>query len=245
MSRHVAAREELFKEVPAEARAAAAQVQAQIARGGAVQQDDPITAELLGMARHHAKEGREGTKRSVKIAEDTLRIGTDTQVNLQRQTAQMEDIHRQVNNMHSTLNTSETTIRKLNFFGRLFAGEKKVKRGKLKEMSNRSSKAAQNDADLKEKRKQLGLDGKKTTSTSEAVLAGEEQDDMGAIKQYVKEQDQDLDKISDMLRQMKRVATDMGEELKHQETMIDNLETNVDFGAGRLKEDTRRVRNQL
>eukprot|EP00871_Galdieria_phlegrea_P001881 jgi/Galph1/2694/GphlegSOOS_G1337.1 len=64
----------------------------------------------------------------------------------------------------------------------------------------------------------------------------------GNIDKHLRKQDEELDRISSALKDMKDIALRMNEEMRYQEQIIDNLTVNVEDAGFRLRGDLRRVK---
>lgn len=241
-------------------------------RGGTTEADmEQMTAsELEDLALAEARAGKDSTKRTLALAHETREVGVATAATMKAQTEQLERMRGNIEEVHDCLDKSDRVIDSMSkpkivrMFGRKKAkgkGLDKVKAGK-KELSEREklrergldnvdldgmAGGGSDDGDREELLSVTGVDKKgrrkkgATDNSSRAVQEDYSQYSQG-VANVMREQDDDLDQISDALGDLNKLALGMNAELDLQSGLIDEVTGAVETTSTRTRAQAERVK---
>lgn len=236
--------------------------------------DQMTAGELEALALSEARSGKESTGRALKMALETREIGVATATTMKEQTEQLERMGENIEEVHDYLDKSERIIDKMSKpkLVRMFQRKKpagkgleKARAGKKETAEREHLKAGGLDAvdleamggggdDGDDDREELltvtsakkGRRGKKTAGSPQSARGVQEDYSQytTGVASAMREQDKDLDLISDALGDMKALADGMNKELTYQGKLIEEVQDFTDLTSERTKNHARRV-NQI
>ncbi|KAL7587811.1 putative SNAP25 homologous protein SNAP30 [Lactuca sativa] len=207
-------------------------------------------AELDGMSNqeleHYAVDQAQETTKSVnnalKIAEDIKSDAGKTLDTLHAQGEQIHRTHEKAADMEKDLSRGEKILGSL---GGMFSMTWKPKKGKEIKGPEPIDNGKGDKKASKEQREKLGLEqghkGKKDNKKGH----GEAKSAMQKVEVEKEKQDEALDDLSDILGDLKGMATEMGSELDRQNKALDDLSEDVDEINTRVKGANTRARKLL
>ncbi|VFQ71022.1 unnamed protein product [Cuscuta campestris] len=205
--------------------------------------DSMSVQELENYAVNRAEETTNTVNNCLKIAEDIRQDGSRTLEMLHQQGEQIHRTHEMAAEMDRDLSKGEKL---LNSLGGMFSKPWKPKKtkeisGPLTSRDDNNYKAKQS---RKEQREKLGLNGNKGKSAPATPLC-EPTNALQKVEMEKAKQDDALSDLSNILGELKGMATEMGSELDRQNKALDHLDVDVDELNSRVKGANQRARHLL
>ncbi|KAJ9554237.1 hypothetical protein OSB04_018282 [Centaurea solstitialis] len=201
--------------------------------------DKMSNQELEDYAVDQAQETTKSVNNALKIAEDIRSDASKTLDTLHAQGEQIHRTHEKAAEMDKDLSRGEKILGNL---GGIFSMTWKPKKGKEITGPEPLEHHDKHDKHHKEDREKLGLapKGKKG-----AKGGPQPKDAMQKVELEKQKQDEALDDLSDVLGDLKGMASEMGSELDRQNKALDNLGEDVDELNSRVKGANARTRKLL
>ncbi|KAI3733750.1 hypothetical protein L6452_13205 [Arctium lappa] len=201
--------------------------------------DSMSNQELEEYAADQAHETTKSVNNALKIAEDIREDASKTLDTLHAQGEQIHRTHEKAAEMDKDLSRGEKILGNL---GGIFSMTWKPKKGK--EITGPEPIKDHDKKASKEDREKLGLapapKGKKGAKTGAPP-----KDAMQKVEWEKEKQDEALDDLSDVLGDLKGMASEMGSELDRQNKALDDLSEDVDELNSRVKGANTRARKLL
>lgn len=205
--------------------------------------DSMSVQELEGYAVNKAEDTTNSVNNCLKIAEDIRGDASRTLETLHQQGEQIHRTHEMAADIEKDLNKGEKL---LNNLGGMFSMPWKNKKNRdIKGPTALPSKDNKKPAS-KAEREKLGLGVKRKGAASAPVTPPSEPENaMQKIEMEKAKQDDALSDLSNILGDLKGMATDMGTELNRQNKAMDHLSDDVDELNSRVKGANRRASHLL
>ncbi|KAL6079625.1 autophagosome membrane docking [Balamuthia mandrillaris] len=191
------------------------------------------------------------SKRSLRMLEESLAVGAETLVELDRQGEQIRRCNDRMEEIHDNLNTSDRLIRGIGswfgaFVNSVTSPPAKSSSGARSSQKSRhpsttpSSSKHQKQQQLKEPTttKQSGRRRSTSRGGREEV---QEDSDQHSFDRFMEETDRDLDEMEEKLQGLQRLAMTMSDELQDQDGQLDKLSGNVERANERIRKNTLKV----
>lgn len=171
--------------------------------------------------------------------DETLHTGANTAVQLREQTEQIERIHDVVTETHDTMDRSQYILNGMKSWGGAFMNM-------FRKPPAPGSSSARSEVHVREPHVPAAAEADRSganqlnqqSATSRRRAAPISAEDASAEER----QDQKLDQIHSHLKILGTMATDMNSELKHQQTLLDDVDSNIDNLDYRIRDQTRQMR---
>ncbi|XP_024992244.1 putative SNAP25 homologous protein SNAP30 [Cynara cardunculus var. scolymus] len=204
--------------------------------------DSMSNQELEQYAADQAKETTKSVNNALKIAEDIREDASKTLDTLHAQGEQIHRTHEKAAEMDKDLSRGEKILGNL---GGIFSMTWKPKKGK--EITGpepiKDDKADKKAS--KEDREKLGLGHAPKGKKGARAGGAKPKDAMEQVELEKQKQDEALDDLSDVLGDLKGMASEMGSELDRQNKALDDLSEDVDELNSRVKGANTRARKLL
>ncbi|XP_065847240.1 putative SNAP25 homologous protein SNAP30 [Euphorbia lathyris] len=204
--------------------------------------ENQTVQELENYAVYKAEDTTNSVNNCLKIAEDIRGDATRTLDMLHAQGEQINRTHNMAVDMDKDLHKGE---KMLNNLGGIFSKPWKPK--KTKQITGpviTPDNPSKNSKNHKEQREKLGLGGKKGHSAPVSPPS-EPTNAMQKLELEKNKQDDALSDLSDILGDLKGMASDMGSEIDRQNKALDNLGDDVDELNSRVKGANQRARHLI
>mmetsp|Transcript_11139 Transcript_11139/g.34130 ORF Transcript_11139/g.34130 Transcript_11139/m.34130 type:complete len:264 (+) Transcript_11139:160-951(+) len=223
-----------------------------------VQSDIGEIKVLTEIARRTATESTQRTERMLKVTTEARDTGIETARELERQTKQLEKIDDDIEEVHDIIDRGEKTVNKMT--RRWFSGSSRAKNKVNKKDANRitelkgdgieSLDLPSDDEGKTNDRDQLfmdknGIQGGKNGGKHRAPRpkrAGPDAALHEELDQAEDQQDEHLDQMSIMLKEMKGLAGAMDKELQYQTHLVDKVQTGTREVSGRIQSNNQKLK---
>merc|ERR1712137_157599 len=221
--------------------------------------DDRTAEEIYEEANYHAMEGNKSAVRSLRLAEQTRDIQSNTVMKLKEQGHQIERMQSDMDTIHNNMKQSERNLRSIESVWGSFANKvtsnrnssykkkahqdrKILKNRKKDEHKNKKIKEAQweekRTADRKNSRRKRDNMIQRDPG-ARGVEVGSQEEQFYAI---IDDTDEQLNQLVGVLDDIKGISLDMGVELNEQNERLDALRHDVDKAAPRMDSAIKRSR---
>merc|ERR1712137_1492539 len=229
------------------------------AQGGDITVKDRTAEEIYEEANYHAMEGNKSAVRSLRLAEQTRDIQSNTVMKLKEQGHQIERMQSDMDTIHNNMKQSERKLRSIESVWGSFANKvtsnrnssykkkahqdrKILKNRKKDEHKNKKIKEAQweekRTADRKNSRRKRDNMIQRDPG-ARGVEVGSQEEQFYAI---IDDTDEQLNQLVGVLDDIKGISLDMGVELNEQNERLDALRHDVDKAAPRMDSAIKRSR---
>jgi len=224
--------------------------------------DDRTAEEIYEEACMIAADGNRSAQRSLRLAEQTRDIQSNTIMKLRDQGVQIERMQGDIDTLHNNMRQSERKLRGIESVWGSFAN-KMTSRGnknykKKAHADRRMMKSRKKQEDANKKLKEAQWEERRLADRSNNKKRGDKmiQRDAGMrnvevgsqeelFYQIIDDTDQQLDKLGCVLDDIKNISLDMGVELNEQNERLDVLRHDVDKAVPRMDSAIKRSRALL
>jgi len=218
---------------------------------------DPTTDDLVEEAEEVVDDSYESSKRSLAIAENTRNLAAETLENLAKQGDQLRNIQGDIDSIDELQDQADKHMRGINSIGGALSNKFRWK-GKRQDHVKKADKIqdqqkTQREIFEEEQEKQQKRTNRTQATRKKAPLANdrehkyEEDFSMlsGESQQKISETDKNIDRIGDLLDDMKLIALDMGDEIDDHNRRLELLNRDVDKQSYRMKQTNRKIKSNL
>ncbi len=201
------------------------------------------TTDIWQKALFVAGESRDSTQRSLALLEATAQVGGTTLEALHHQGKQLEKIQPAVVQIHEDL---DEATKKLRSIKSVFGGVKNRMKSTFKKKSSPRQDALERvDADIKKIREKAQDDkdaDKEKPSSEPSIVIDSEHPDALKVKEVSLQTDDNLDRMSSLLDDLKSQAQAMSVELDVHNRRLDAITTDVSDALPRIQRATNKTR---
>lgn len=201
--------------------------------------DNMSNQELEDYAVDQAEETTKSVNNCLKIAEGIREDANKTLDTLHAQGEQIHRTHEKAADMEKDLSRGEKILGSL---GGMFSMTWKPKKGKEITGPEPIDHGKEGKKASKEEREKLGLDHPHKGKKAHKAPSGQPKDAMSKVELEKEKQDDALDDLSDILGDLKGMASDMGSELDRQNKALDDFSEDIDELNTRVKGANNRAR---
>jgi hypothetical protein len=221
------------------------------------------TQSLIAESESIADDSYESVMRSLALAENTRQIGADTLESLGKQGDQLRRIQEEMDDIEELQDRADRSMRTITSVGGALANKfapKKSRRDHVtkgdkmrdKQKPGRETALEEEEEEEEERIRQHKRSGQhfrgkhNDRGDRSSNLYKEDFSHLGQdSQQKIKETDKGLDRISDLLDDMKLIALDMGDEINDHNRRLEILNRDIDTANVRMKQTNRKIKDRL
>lgn len=201
------------------------------------------TTDIWQEALSIAEESRDSTQRSLALLESTVQVGGTTLEALHHQGKQLEKVQPQVVQIHEDLDEADKKLRSIKS---IFGGAKnRMKSVFKKKSSTRKDSADKVDADIqkiRENAQEKKAAERPRPSKNPSITIDSDHPDALKVKEVCSQTDDNLDRMSSLLDDLKNQAQTMSVELDVHNRRLDAIGKDVSEALPRIQKATNKTR---
>jgi hypothetical protein len=218
------------------------------------------TQSLIAESEVIADDSYDSVMRSLRLAENTRQIGADTLESLGKQGDQLRRIQEEMDDIEELQDRADRSMKAISSVGGALANKFARKKGrrdhvtkgdKMRDKDTPGRELLEDEQEEEEirqhKRSNQHFRGK--YNDREQSSSGLYKEDFSHLsddsQQKIKETDKGLDRISNLLDDMKLIALDMGDEIVDHNRRLEILNRDIDTANVRMKQTNRKIKDRL
>jgi hypothetical protein len=220
------------------------------------------TESLIHESEAVADESYETVQRSLRMAENTRQIGADTLEMLGKQGDQLRRIQEDMDDIGELQNRADRSMKSINSVSGAIANKFSRKKNRKDHLSKadklREKEKTGRELYMEEEEEEEQEHARKHSNQHFRGRYNDRGDHGGAnlykenfshlsdeTQTKIKETDKGLDRIADLLDDMKLIALDMGDEIKDHNRRLDIVNRDIEVANVRMKQTNRKIKDRL